>query len=118
MEAPSCGAGDRAGSASFCSVAGEQRALFEITFAAGLGKSGHPELWDAGGRVLGILAGPAEALRHEPSEALALVHAVGAVAHGYGAFLHEGVFGPLPEANRHAEDGARRAARTLAERPV
>ncbi len=92
----------------------EQRPLFEINFRAGLDKSRYPELEAAGGEVLRVLNGPAGELRPHPADALALVHAVGAVAHGYASFLHEGVFGTGEDAVARAEEGARAAARALA----
>jgi AcrR family transcriptional regulator len=92
----------------------EAPALFEITFSAGIDKSKHPGLEAAGSRVLDVLTAPAARLRENPDDAVALVHAVGAVAHGYAAFLREGVFGGAPAALAHAEAGARGAARTLA----
>lgn len=92
----------------------DEAALFEITFGAGIDKTGYPELEDAGRRVLDVLAKPAQALRGDPDSALALIHAVGAVAHGYAAFLHEGIFGTGPEAAAQAQNSARAAARILA----
>lgn len=92
----------------------EEAALFEITFGAGIDKAEHPELEVAGRRVLDVLTKPAAALRHEPDAALALIHAVGAVAHGYAAFLHEGVFNTAPDPIGRAEEGSRAGARVLA----
>jgi AcrR family transcriptional regulator len=83
----------------------DERALFEITFSAGLDKAAHPELEQAGGAVLDVLMAPAKRVRPKPRQALELVHAIGAVAHGCAAFLHEGVFDA---------DQARTTARTSA----
>ncbi|MEU8952544.1 TetR/AcrR family transcriptional regulator [Streptomyces sp. NPDC048489] len=94
----------------------DERALFEITFGAGIDKSAYPELEEAGSRVLKVLAEAAGALRGDEDEAIALIYAVGAAAHGYAAFLHEGVFGKQAESVRRAERGAREAALVLAER--
>jgi AcrR family transcriptional regulator len=92
----------------------EEAALFQVTFGAGIDKTGHPELEEAGRQVLDLLTRPATALRRDPAGAVALVHGVGAVAHGYAAFLAEGVFGTGPGALQDAEDGARAAAGLLA----
>ncbi|HEY4457947.1 MAG TPA: TetR/AcrR family transcriptional regulator [Pseudonocardiaceae bacterium] len=81
----------------------DERALFEITFSAGLDKAAYPELEEAGSAVLGVLLTPAKQVR--PRRALELVHAIGAVAHGCAAFLNEGVFDA---------DQARATARTSA----
>jgi AcrR family transcriptional regulator len=92
----------------------DEAALFEITFAAGLDKASYPELEDAGRRVLDVLTVPATALRDDPSQATALIHAIAAVAHGYATFRAEGVFGTAQDATETAECGARTAARILA----
>lgn len=93
----------------------DERALFDITFGGGIDKSSFPELEAAGGKVLEVLTGPAALLRPGGrSQALALVHAVGAVAHGYAAFLREGVFGDGAGAASRAEREAKAAARSLA----
>jgi AcrR family transcriptional regulator len=95
----------------------DERALFEITFAAGLDKTLYPELEKAGRQVLDVLLTPAMALRPSRASALELVHAVAAVAHGYAAFLREGVLGAGAGAAGRATSQARAAARVLAERP-
>ena len=93
----------------------DERALFDITFGAGIDKSNFPELEAAGSAVLEVLTEPAALLRPgEPSAALALVHAIGAVAHGYAAFLREGVFGVDEQAAPRAEREAKAAALRLA----
>ncbi|GIH17280.1 TetR/AcrR family transcriptional regulator [Rugosimonospora africana] len=92
----------------------QERALFEVTFAAGLDKSRYPELAEAGNDVLAVLTGPAGRLRDDPAAALELVLAVAASAHGLAVFLLEGVFGPvaeaLPATRQRAADSARRLA--------
>ncbi len=71
----------------------------------------------AGDRVLALLREPAEQLVREPDEALDLIHAVGAMAHGFAAFLAEGVFGDPAEALAPTRRQARDAARKLVALP-
>lgn len=101
--------------AAYVRFAVEERALFETTFGAGIDKTRYPDLQQAGRTVLDTLTGPARALRGSPEAAVSLVHAVAAVAHGYAAFLHEGVFGDEPDARALAEENARASARILAQ---
>lgn len=100
--------------AAYVRFAREERALFEVTFAGGLDKTLHPELEEAGQRVLEALDAPAKALRADPHDALELVKAVAAVAHGYAAFLDHGVFGDPATASENVETSVKAAARTLA----
>ena len=92
----------------------DEAALFEITFSSGIDKANHPELEVAGAKVLDLLTAPAQALRKDGASSLALVHAIGAVAHGYGEFLRQGVFGSGTNAIRLAKENARASARKLA----
>ena len=85
----------------------DERALFEITFSAGLDKTAYPELEEAGSAVLAVLLTPAKRVRQK--RALELVHAIGAVAHGCAAFFNEGVFGA-----DQAKATARTSARAIA----
>ncbi|GAA3438533.1 TetR/AcrR family transcriptional regulator [Kutzneria kofuensis] len=85
----------------------DEPALSELIFGAGIDKSAYPELAAAGGKVLDVLMAPAQALS---PDALALVHTIGAMAHGCAAFLRERVF-DSPET---AKASARAAARALA----
>ncbi|MEO3926598.1 TetR/AcrR family transcriptional regulator [Micromonosporaceae bacterium B7E4] len=99
--------------AAYVRFAAHSKALFDITFAAGLDKQLHPDLGRAGDRVLHLLGQPAGQLVGDPDEALDLVHAVAATAHGFAAFLAEGVFGDPDEALETTTRRARRAARKL-----
>jgi AcrR family transcriptional regulator len=92
----------------------EQRALFDITFSAGLLKANHPALEEAGQRVLEVLREPAERLRPEPEQAVELIQAVGAAAHGFAAFLRQGVFGDPDTALADVMERASGTARLLA----
>lgn len=91
----------------------DQPALFQIAFGSGIDKRAYPELEHAGSRVLEVLMAPALQLVSDQANALALVHAVGALAHGYAAFLREGVFGLGSNADQNAVEGARLAAQKL-----
>ncbi|GAA0593081.1 TetR/AcrR family transcriptional regulator [Kribbella sandramycini] len=98
---------------AYVGFAVEQQALFDVTFGAGLVKREHPGLEEAGQRVLDVLRAPAEQLRAEPAAALELIHTIAATAHGFAAFLREGV---LTDRAR-AEVSAAAAARVLAHQP-
>ncbi len=92
----------------------EERALFDVTFSAGLLKAEHAGLEEAGQRVLDVLRGPASALRADELGAVELIQTVGAVAHGFAAFLRQGVLGEpelaVETAKRRAYDAARQLA--------
>jgi AcrR family transcriptional regulator len=92
----------------------QERALFEITFAAGLDKSRYPELARAGNEVMAVLTAPASRLRPTPADASELVLSVAATAHGLAVFLLEGVFGPTADAIETTRIRAATAARTIA----
>jgi AcrR family transcriptional regulator len=100
---------------AYVTFAAEERSLFEITFAAGLDKARYPELAEAGNAVLAVLTAPARLLCNDPEDALELVLAVAASAHGLAVFLLEGVFGALPDALPHTRQRAAAVARTLAQ---
>jgi AcrR family transcriptional regulator len=91
----------------------DNRALFEITFAAGLKKQQYPELAQAGDKVLELLRGPASRLRNDPDAALDLVQSIGALAHGFATFLLEGVFGDPTESLALTKRRVRDATRKL-----
>ncbi|MGQ5262489.1 TetR/AcrR family transcriptional regulator [Micromonospora sp. ZYX-F-536] len=99
--------------AAYVEFAATSKALFDITFAAGLNKRLHPGLARAGDRVLRLLSQPAGQLVQDPDEAFDLVHAVGATAHGFATFLAEGIFGDPAEALEPTKRRARHAARKL-----
>jgi AcrR family transcriptional regulator len=100
--------------AAYVQFAADSRALFDITFGAGLDKAAYPDLALAGDRVLAMLREPAGRLAPDPDEALDLVLAVGATAHGFAAFLAEGVFGDPSSSLESAKRRARAAALRLA----
>jgi hypothetical protein len=84
----------------------EQRALFELTFAAGLDKSQYPELSEAGAELLEVMLEPARRLRPTPAEARNLVLAIAASAHGFAVFVIEGVLTAV-QARKQAAASAR-----------
>jgi AcrR family transcriptional regulator len=92
----------------------EERALFDVTFSAGLLKAEHPELEEAGQRLLDVLRGPAERLREDPTAAIELIQTVGATAHGFATFLREGIFGDRDTALEITKQRASAVARLLA----
>jgi hypothetical protein len=99
--------------AAYVEFSARHKALFDITFGAALTKEKYPDLAKAGDRVLALLSQPAARLAADADSAVDLIHAVGAMAHGYAAFLAEGIFGDPAEALEPAKEGARRAARKL-----
>ncbi|MER7250760.1 TetR-like C-terminal domain-containing protein [Kribbella sp. NPDC000426] len=96
--------------AAYVEFAVGEPALFDVAFSAGLHKPDHPGLEEAGQRVLAVLRSPAEQLRPDPASALALIHSVAATAHGFAAFVREGVVPDLHTATTEAAAAARRLA--------
>jgi AcrR family transcriptional regulator len=100
--------------AAYVEFAAENKALFEITFSAGLEKQRYPELARAGDRLLELLRGPAAGLVDGTAAQDDLIHTIGAVAHGFAAFLSEGILGDpvtaLARTTRRAGDAARKLA--------
>jgi AcrR family transcriptional regulator len=99
---------------AYVQFAADQRALFELTFAAGLDKARHPELAEAGGAVLKMLDAPARALCGDDHQTRRLVLAVAACAHGHAVFLLEGVLSDTPDPLTEAKRQAVASARALA----
>ncbi len=101
--------------AAYVQFAIDERALFDMTFGADIDKTNHAELEQAGQRVLDVIlarrsaCAPTDAPRSNSSTRW------GAVAHGYAAFLREGVLGIGGEAEARASHGAARGAAALAE---
>jgi AcrR family transcriptional regulator len=96
--------------AAYVRFATESRALFAITFSAGLQKSRYPQLAAAGDRVLALLRGPAARLRPTVEDQDDLIHTIGACAHGFAAFLAEGILDDLESTTRQARAAARKLA--------
>jgi hypothetical protein len=74
----------------------------------------YPELARAGDRVLALLRTPAAQIRPDLADQDNLITTVGATAHGFAAFLNEGIFGDPQEQLEMAKRRARHAARRLA----
>jgi len=104
--------------AAYVQFAADHKALFEITFGAGLKKQLHPRLAEAGDRVLELLREPAARLVDTAAEQDEIIRTVGAAAHGFAAFLAEGVFGEPPTALPATKLRAAGAARRLARDPL
>lgn len=100
--------------AAYVEFAAEHKALFDITFGAGLKKQRYPQLAEAGDRVLNLLRGPAARLAPGTADQDDLIHTIGAAAHGFAAFLAEGILGDPATALAPTKRRARDAARTLA----
>jgi AcrR family transcriptional regulator len=100
--------------AAYVQFAADSKALFDITFGAGLKKRLYPELARAGDRVLALLRTPAAQIRPDLADQDNLITTVGATAHGFAAFLNEGIFGDPREQLEMAKRRARHAARRLA----
>jgi AcrR family transcriptional regulator len=98
---------------AYVQFAADHRALFELTFAAGLDKSRYPELIEAGSSLLELLDAPARALRGDGAQARGLALAVAASAHGQAVFLLEGVLADQPDPLTQARRQAASAAKAL-----
>ncbi|WP_426502989.1 WHG domain-containing protein [Dactylosporangium sp. McL0621] len=94
--------------------AADSKALFEITFGTGLQKQAYPALAEAGDSLLLLLRDPAARITPEVADQDDLITTIGATAHGFAAFLNEGVFGDPHEQLKVAKRRARHAARHLA----
>jgi AcrR family transcriptional regulator len=96
---------------AYVQFAAQERALFEIMFAAGLDKTRYPELAEAGAALFAVLDEPARQLRGSHAAARGLILDVAAAAHGWATFLVEGVLAdeadPLATARKHASLAAR-----------
>jgi AcrR family transcriptional regulator len=107
--------------AAYVQFAAENKALFDITFGAGLEKPRYPRLAEAGDRVLALLREPAARLADTTAEQDDLIHTIGAAAHGFAAFLAEGILGDpataLEPTKRRAREAARKLARPDRQRP-
>jgi len=96
---------------AYVRFAAEQPALFDVTFYAGLDKSRHPELAEAGDLLLGALLPIAARVVPDESDdaAFDLLLRISSAAHGLAVFLRQGLFGIEADA---LDETAERAART------
>jgi len=94
--------------------AAEQRALFDVVYAAGLDKSRYPELEPAYQRVEEPFSScVARLCPDDPEAATALEDALEANARGHAALLLDGSYGEEPDAIDRAAAQAARAALAL-----
>ncbi|MFG2302456.1 TetR/AcrR family transcriptional regulator [Actinacidiphila glaucinigra] len=75
--------------AAYVRFAAEERALFDITFLAGLDKGRHPELAQAGAALHDDLMPVTSRLTGAPEAAFGLLVRVSAAAHGLALFLQQ-----------------------------
>ncbi|MFC9690513.1 TetR/AcrR family transcriptional regulator [Kribbella sp. NPDC056951] len=101
---------------AYVEFAVDQQALFDVTFGAGLVKADHPGLEEAGQQVLDVLREPAERLRTTPDASVDLIHTIAATAHGFAAFLREGVLTDRVRTGLRAAEAARVLAQHAGER--
>ncbi|GHJ34435.1 TetR/AcrR family transcriptional regulator [Streptomyces sp. TS71-3] len=100
---------------AYVRFAAEERALFDITFLAGLDKSRHPDLEAAGGELFAALVPVAERVAPGEAAALDLLVRVAAAAHGLALFLQQGMLPDGQNTLAAAEERAARVARALVE---
>jgi AcrR family transcriptional regulator len=97
---------------AYVRFAGEERALFETLFSAGIDKSRYPELKRAYEPVETFFALVDEVCGGDAAAGEALAGALEATAHGHAALFVDGEYGTGPKAVRTAADRA--ASATLA----
>ncbi|CCK24780.1 hypothetical protein BN159_0401 [Streptomyces davaonensis JCM 4913] len=101
--------------AAYVRFAAEERALFDITFLAGLDTTRHPELAAAGTALHDDLMPVTSRITTTPDEAFDLLVQVAAAAHGLALFQQQAML-PSPWNNpQSVAEQAARAARALAD---
>lgn len=98
---------------AYVRFAAEERALFDITFSAGLDKSRHPELVAAGTALFDTLMPIASRIDPDQSAAFDLLVRVASAAHGLALFLQQGIFGADQQPLATTEERAARTARAV-----
>lgn len=98
--------------AAYVRYAAEQRALFDITFSAGLDKSRYPELAAGGAALFDILMPITGRIAADEADAFDLLVRVASAAHGLALFLHQGILGTLGGDGNSLPATEERAART------
>jgi hypothetical protein len=96
--------------------AAEERALFDITFLAGLDTGRHPELAAAGTALHDALMAVTSLLTTTPAQAFDLLVQVPAAAHGLALFQQQGMLPSPWNTPQSVAEQAARAARALADR--
>jgi AcrR family transcriptional regulator len=99
--------------AAYVRFAADEPALFDVTFYAGLDKSRHPELADAGEALLATLMPIARSVVADEQAALDLLLRISAAAHGLAVFLRQGHFGVNADALEETVERAARTARAV-----
>ncbi|MEU3852325.1 TetR/AcrR family transcriptional regulator [Streptomyces sp. NPDC029554] len=101
---------------AYVRFAAEERALFDITFLAGLDTERHPELAAAGTALHDDLMPVTRLVADDPDDAFDLLVQIAAAAHGLALFQQRGML-PAPWSTpRSVADQAARAARAIAGR--
>ncbi|WAZ19038.1 WHG domain-containing protein [Streptomyces cinnabarinus] len=99
---------------AYVRFAAEERALFDITFLAGLDTGRHPDLAAAGTALHDDLMPVTSHITTTPDEAFDLLVQVAAAAHGLALFQQQGLL-PAPwDAPQSVAEQAARTARALA----
>ncbi|MEU3986154.1 TetR/AcrR family transcriptional regulator [Streptomyces sp. NPDC026672] len=106
--------GDAAGqlaafAAEYVTFATEERALFDITFLAGLDKGRHPELARAGRELFDMMVPVAQRVTGDEGTALELLVRIAAAAHGLALFLQQDM---LPTGRNTLAEAGRQASRS------
>ncbi|MER8072138.1 TetR/AcrR family transcriptional regulator [Streptomyces sp. NPDC094034] len=101
--------------AAYVRFAAQERALFDITFSAGLDKAERPSLASAGEELLAALLPAAARITPGEEAAYDLLLRIAAAAHGLSVFLRQGLFGVSEEALDVTAERAAQTARDIAE---
>ncbi|MEU7767777.1 TetR/AcrR family transcriptional regulator [Nocardia sp. NPDC049190] len=102
--------------AAYVRFAIEERALFDITFLAGLDKTRHPELARAGSVLHDDLTPVTSRITGAAESALDLLIQVATAAHGLALFHRQDMLPGARNSSAWAEDRAARTAHALASR--
>ncbi|MFJ3492585.1 TetR/AcrR family transcriptional regulator [Streptomyces sp. NPDC086091] len=100
--------------AAYVRFAAEHRALFDVTFSAGLDKADHEGVAVAGEELLAALLPAAAEVAPDREAAYDLLLRIASAAHGLALFLRQGLFGVSADALDQTSDRAARTARDLA----
>ena len=95
---------------AYVQFAADESALFQLTFGGSIRKQDHPDVQEAGDRLLHTLTEKPRALGLEAERSLDLVRNVAASSHGFAVFHLEGVIPDLSSALDAAEVAARHLA--------
>ncbi|MEV7391337.1 TetR/AcrR family transcriptional regulator [Streptomyces sp. NPDC091215] len=100
--------------AAYVRFAAEERALFDVTFSAGLDKADHAGVAAAGEELLAALLPAAARVAPDADAAYDLLLRIASAAHGIAVFLRQGLFGVSEETLDQTADRAARTARDIA----